>query len=354
MMILALVTFPNVAYAQTLHERTLYELAKQTSGLHDTAQIDLGHPPQSIAVDEDTNTVYVANEFSNSVSVISGENHTRIGEFLHVGVTPAAIAVNEDTNTVYVAHHSSNGTSVISVISGKNYTKIGEDIPVRDEVASIGIDTSLNTIYIANSLSASISVISGKNYTKIGEDIPVGAGPIDIAVNEDTDAIYIANSLSASISVIDGVDNNVVAGVTFNVYPPNSGSVECDGSSTRYVRERYFYVDSGGQCIAKPNAGSEFVSWEENFMDNSTHLTNQSADATSFHTISEWLHLNWFEPEPDARLTITKFGAFTATFKALPPSIPLEYQTLFASALLAILTGILINRYRPKGKVNEK
>jgi YVTN family beta-propeller protein len=311
MMILALVIFSNVAYAQTLHERTLYELVKQTSGLHDNAQIDLSHPPQSIAVDE-------------------------------------------DTNTVYVAHHGSSDTSVISVISGENETRIVEDIPVGDEVASIGIDSSLNTIYVANEFSNSISVISGKNYTKIGEDIPVGAGPIDIAVNEGTDAIYVANSLSYSISVIDGVDNKVVAGVTFNVYPPNSGSVECDELSTRYVRERYFYVYSAAQCIAKPNAGSEFVSWQENLRDNSTHLINQSADATSFRTISEWLHLNWFEPEPEARLNITKFGTFTATFKALPPSIPLEYQTVFASALLAIVTGLLVKRYRPKRKVNEK
>jgi YVTN family beta-propeller protein len=310
-MILALVIFSNVAYAQTLHERTLYELVKQTSGLHDTAQIDLGHPPQSIAVDEGTNTIYVATALPS-------------------------------------------GKAIISVISGEDDTKVGEDIGIVYGPTAIAADETTGAIYVTNPLSNSVSVISGENLTKIGEDIPVGAGPIDIAVNEGTDAIYVANSLSDSISVIDGVDNKVVAGVTFNVYPPNSGSVECDELSTRYVRERYFYVDSAAQCIAKPNAGSEFVSWQEDLRDNSTHLINQSADATSFRTISEWLHLNRFEPEPEARLNITKFGTFTATFKALPPSIPLEYQTVFASALLAIVTGLLVNRYRPKRKVNEK
>jgi YVTN family beta-propeller protein len=60
-----------------------------------------------------TNTVYVANAISNSVSVISGKTHT-VTATITVGSTPAAVAVNPATGTVYVTNAVSNTVSVIS------------------------------------------------------------------------------------------------------------------------------------------------------------------------------------------------------------------------------------------------
>lgn len=62
----------NNAFAQTLHNRTLYEMVKQNPELEKNSQIDVGELPSAIDINYATNTVYVANFVSNGVSVIGG------------------------------------------------------------------------------------------------------------------------------------------------------------------------------------------------------------------------------------------------------------------------------------------
>ncbi len=56
------------AQTQTLHNRILYEMVKQTPEVEKNSQIDVGELPIAIAVNENTNTVYVANFDSESIS----------------------------------------------------------------------------------------------------------------------------------------------------------------------------------------------------------------------------------------------------------------------------------------------
>jgi YVTN family beta-propeller protein len=102
-----------------LHNRTVYEAVKQTSGLQETPQVDVGDLPSAIAVDSTSNSVYVANSDSDTVSVISGENNTKIGEDIPVGEQPTTIATNEDTNATYVVNTASNSVSVIVGVTKK-------------------------------------------------------------------------------------------------------------------------------------------------------------------------------------------------------------------------------------------
>jgi YVTN family beta-propeller protein len=109
----------NNAFAQTLHDRTLYEMVKQNPELEKNSQIDVGELPSAIDINYATNTVYVANSYSNSVSVINGSDNTKIGEDIIVGEYPIAIAISRATNTVYVANFVSNGVSVIDGATNK-------------------------------------------------------------------------------------------------------------------------------------------------------------------------------------------------------------------------------------------
>ena len=369
----------NNAFAQTpqtLHDRTLYEVVKQTPESEINSQIDVGAGPIAIAINPFTNTVYVANDDSNSTSVISGENNTKVGEDVPVGFDPRYIAINSFSNTVYVANFGANSVSVISgenntkikeipvgdspidiainpftntvyvanrfsnstsVISGENNTKIKE-IPVGDSPIDIAINEDTNTVYVANDDSNSTSVISGENNTKVGEDVPVGNvgdSPIAIAINEDTNTVYVANQFSNSVSVIDGVMNKVVAGIMLNVSPFNSGYIECDRLISPTAQ--YFYVWSGSECIAKPNKGFEFLSWEENLKNNSTQVLKVSHSASILDSIADFFYIKLDEPE--AKLNITKFGSFTANFKELPPPLPTEYWTTLFTVVVTALIG---------------
>src|SRR5258708_1369546 len=74
--------------------------------------IPVGNSPDAVAVNATTNTIYVANSHSNSVSVIDGATNT-VTATIAVGTLPKGVAVDPATNTVYVTNAGSNSVSVI-------------------------------------------------------------------------------------------------------------------------------------------------------------------------------------------------------------------------------------------------
>ena len=70
--------------------------------------------------------------------------------------------------------------------------------------------------------------------------------------------------------------------------------------------------------MAKPNHGFEFVSWQENLKGNSTRLIKVAISASFFDPALNILHL--MPDKPESTLNITRFGSFTANFKATSPS----------------------------------
>lgn len=98
-----------------------------------------------------------------------------------------------------------------------------------------------------------------------------------------------------------------------------------------------FYVWSGAECIAKPNKGFEFLSWEENLKNNSTQVLKVSPSASILDSIADFFYIKLDEAE--AKLNITKFGSFTANFKELPPPLPTEYWTTLFTVVVTALVG---------------
>ena len=75
--------------------------------------VRVGSLPEGVAANPKTNTVYVANADSNTVSVISGRTNTVIAT-VRVGIGPEGVAANPRTNTSYVANIGSDTVSVIT------------------------------------------------------------------------------------------------------------------------------------------------------------------------------------------------------------------------------------------------
>ena len=297
--------------------------------------IPVGNNPTAIGINKFTNTVYVANTLSDNVSVIDGITNKFINN-IPVGDNPTAIGINEFTGTVYVANTSSDNVSVINGTTNKFI----KNIPVGDaprDIISFGQPVYINTVYVANSGSDSISVIDGIT-NKFIKNIPVGDNPTAIGINEFTGTVYVANSDSNSISVIDIITNKVVAGIKLQLYPFNSGFIECNGLIP--PTSQHFYVYSGSTCIAKPNKGFEFLSWEENLQNNSTQIINFSQPASALDSIKDFFNIK--SEEPEAKLKITNFGSFTANFKELPAPLPPEYwATLFGVIVTAFISSWL-------------
>ena len=71
-------------------------MVKQTAKLGETSQISVGKWPLRLNVDGISNKV-LSNHDSNTISVISGENYTKLGNDIPVGKDPTAIAIDEKT-----------------------------------------------------------------------------------------------------------------------------------------------------------------------------------------------------------------------------------------------------------------
>ncbi len=64
--------------------------------------IPVGSDPLGVAINPNTNRIYAANMYSNSVSVIDGSTNSIVST-IAVGDFPAGVAVNPNTNRVYVS-----------------------------------------------------------------------------------------------------------------------------------------------------------------------------------------------------------------------------------------------------------
>jgi YVTN family beta-propeller protein len=172
--------------------------------------VDVGNGPRGIAVNSDTNRIYVANIFDNTVSVIDGTTNTVI-DTVDVGNGPNGVGVNPATNRIYVTNLL-DGT--VSVIDGTTNTVI-DTVDVGDNPRGVGVNPATNRIYVANAAGDTVSVIDGTTNTVI-DTINVGGSPIDVAVNSDTNRIYVGTITEvqetdrSAVSVIDGTTNQVI------------------------------------------------------------------------------------------------------------------------------------------------
>ena len=150
-----------------------------------------------LAINNDTNKIYVAISGSDNVIVIDGDSGNRTD--IRVGKSPSSIAVNPITNTIYVTHNYNDEVNVIEAGTNKNETyHVGAGkIPF-----AIAVNPITNNIYVAERGLNNVTEIDD-----VGDisNIPVGGHPTSIAVNPITNKIYVVNSNSDTVSVIDGM-----------------------------------------------------------------------------------------------------------------------------------------------------
>jgi YVTN family beta-propeller protein len=237
--------------------------AANTSGCHvQPATVRVGANPQFLAVDQKTNTIYVANSSANSLSVINGSTH-KVRATIPVGPNPFTLAVNEATSSVYV---TDLGASKISIIDGKtcNGTVVRGcghkpiTVNVGQTPGGIAVNKRTNTIYVTGEFSSDVSVIDGKTcnarVTSGCRTTPVhvlaGAGARGIAVNETTNTVYVANTVANTVSVINGATCNA----TMHRGCGQQAAVAPVGISPRRVA-----IDELTNTIYVTNAGSNTV-----------------------------------------------------------------------------------------------
>ncbi len=216
-----------------------------------TPSVPVGNGPVSIAVNQLTDTVYVVNSNSNTVSVINGAacNARNISGCSHrppavaVGNNPVDVAVNQATDTVYVANWGNGTGTTVSVIDGRTCNgQVTSGCGQRHATVTIGtgpagviVDQSTDTVYagtIAPDGAEAVSVIDGAacNGARTSgcrhkpTSVPVGTGSasynVAFAVDQTTKTLYVANWASNTLSMIDTATCNGTTTSSCQQAPP--------------------------------------------------------------------------------------------------------------------------------------
>jgi len=257
--------------------------------------VAVGSGPDGLAVDQATDTVYVANVNDNTVSVIDGATcnatvTTGCGQTpatVAVGVQPGVPAVDQATDTVYVPDSNNGGLGMVSVIDGRtcNATvRTGCDqgppaIPVRFSPLAAAVDqatdtvyvptgpvgpaTNLGSVYVINGSTCNAEVASGCGQS--APTVTVGSNPIGVVVDPITHSVFVLNDEDSTVSVIDGTICNAVFTAGCDRRPPDlatgffPGYLDVDlATDTVYVSnqdENTVSVLDGGACTLTHESG---------------------------------------------------------------------------------------------------
>jgi YVTN family beta-propeller protein len=252
-----------------------------------TAAVNVGRPPThpevrvggfptGIALNPETDTIYVGNGTTGTLSVIDGKRCNAAesrgcGQRVAVataGTDPIGIAVDRSTNTIYAA----NASGTVAIVDGRSCSAANrsgckaEPATVRVGVNPqfLAVDETTHTLYVANSGSDSISVIDGRS-GRVKASVSVGPIPFTLAVNPVTHTVYVTDLGAQTVSVVDGASCNAakVTGckrrpVTVDVGETPGGIALDSRTNTIYVTgetSNDVSVIDGKSCNAQTTSG---------------------------------------------------------------------------------------------------
>ena len=208
--------------------------------------LPVGSYPVGIGINPVTNKLYVANQFSNSVTVIDG-NTNNIESTIQVDNFPYDLEVNSYNNRIYVTNRGSN---TVSVIDGSTNQRLS-NINVGESPVGISIDPSENIIYVTNlGKNSSLSIIDGIS-NKVTGTVELNGIFYGIAVNPLTKTIYLSNIKNHTISVLDGTTKNVINHIPVEYIPT--------GININYKTDLIYVTNYGSNSLSVINGKTNKV-----------------------------------------------------------------------------------------------
>ncbi len=221
----------------------------ETSRFHvlDTIPLQAGLMPVDIVFMPDSATsidgkLYIANRLTNDVTVV-GTSARRMLKSIPVGVYPCAIAADTARREVYVANERSNSLSIISaiddtvqaavavdnkpvgIIAGKDRLYILNEGSNTITLVSPSLRKAVGTVSLADPPGRGVHGFSGRTFianTSAGtvsfltpfdvvtRTVPAGPGPAGIAGDEKRNRLYVANYGDDTVTIIDPIGEKVL------------------------------------------------------------------------------------------------------------------------------------------------
>jgi YVTN family beta-propeller protein len=195
--------------------------------------INVGSVPIAIAITPDLTKVYVVNQGSSTVSVISTSTNTVIATIAIATPGTAAynIAITPDGTKAYVTNFSTNTISVINTSTNTVSTTITVTGPV-----AVAFTPDSSKAYVASQPgtgSASVVIVNVATSSVTGSPIAVSGTAADLTISPDGTKVYFLNDLPVTFSVIviSTSTNTVIGTISLSGgLRPNRIAVTPDGS----------------------------------------------------------------------------------------------------------------------------
>jgi DNA-binding beta-propeller fold protein YncE len=205
--------------------------AEITSGCGQTpGVVKVGPATNILGVSQATDTIYAPSSSDNTVSLINGAtcNGTdqsgcgSVAATAPVGLGPSGVAVNDQTHTVYVANNADGDSpGTVSVINGATCNAsviMGCSGPFPTAAVGrspllIGINHQTDTVYVSDYSSAGVSALDGSTCNASQTAgcagatlLPVGSDPFGVTVDPSRNTVYVTDLLgTGTMSVFQGL-----------------------------------------------------------------------------------------------------------------------------------------------------
>ena len=136
---------------------------------------------------------------------------------VRTGDLPDSVAFDGATGDVFVENEGSSNVSVISSVTDQVVGSIAlpstEGYPLTPYAVSMVWNPDNGDLYLTDGLAPDVTVISGTT-DKIVTAIPVGGMPDDLALSANLTDLFVSNGGSGSVAIIDTATNSVSATVS--------------------------------------------------------------------------------------------------------------------------------------------
>ena len=147
--------------------------------------------PISIAVNTNTNKVYVATINSSYIDIIDGKSDNLSDRHIDIRINSShQVAVNALTNKIYVINP---GSEILSVIDGNN-DSLTKNVTLQIEPTAIAIDEKNNLVYLYSSSSRAFynfAIVNGSNDIPTSGRVDEISGPAKLAIDPKSHHIFV-------------------------------------------------------------------------------------------------------------------------------------------------------------------
>jgi YVTN family beta-propeller protein len=195
-----------VANWVTGYDHNLYVVDGVTNKV--TSSLTVGDDVSALAINTKTNTIYATTMYT--VAVIDGSKDTvtaTLAPSTPYRIASGGIAVDESTNTVYVAN-TAFGPWTITAINGAT-NQVITTVDLGANGGSLSVNPQTHMVYVGITGAKALVVFSGITNTVTGQ-IALKYEAEDVTVNPSANMIYVAEASEVAIV-------NVAAGTTLDM-----------------------------------------------------------------------------------------------------------------------------------------